>query len=137
MEERVEAPTEPVEPPSEPSVGPAPAAPASSAAPALSAPPVASPASVGFGPVSRRFVLVVIAAAIFALVLDLGSSAVGPFVLGLVLAYLLDMPVERMARVGFPRWLSVLIVYAIVLVAIVEFAMLTLRPLADQLASFI
>ena len=81
--------------------------------------------------------LCAIFAALFGFVLYLGSSAVGPFVLGLVLAYLLDMPVERMARIGLPRWLSVLIVYAIVVIAVVEFAMITLRPLADQLASFI
>ena len=117
----MEAPTERVAPPSD-------AAPGGAAAP---------PSAAGFGPLSRRVVLVGLAAALFGVVLYLGSSAVGPFVLGLVLAYLLDMPVERMARVGLPRWLSVLIVYAIVFVAIVEFTMLTLRPLADQLASFI
>ncbi|HEY3164481.1 MAG TPA: AI-2E family transporter [Candidatus Limnocylindrales bacterium] len=122
----MEAPTEQVEAPSV-------------AATRLAGPPAAGQSAppAGFGPLSRRVVLVAIAAAIFGFVLYLGSSAVGPFVLGLVLAYLLDMPVERMARIGFPRWLSVLIVYAIVLVAIVEFGMLTLRPLADQLASFI
>ena len=125
----MEAPTEPVDTPAEAS--------ATAAEPNPAAPGLASPAPAGFGPVSRRVVLVAIGAAVLAAVLYLGSSAVGPFVLGLVLAYLLDMPVERMARVGLPRWLSVLIVYVIVAFAVVEFAILTVRPLADQFASFI
>lgn len=91
----------------------------------------------GFGPLSPRVVLVIVAAAILSVVLYLGNSALGPFIVGLVLAYLLDMPVERMSRVGLPRWLSVLIVYAILVVVIVQAALLTLRPLADQLATFI
>ena len=42
-----------------------------------------------------------------------GRDALRPFVVGLILAYLLDIPVERMARLGMPRWVSVLIVYAV------------------------
>jgi predicted PurR-regulated permease PerM len=97
----------------------------------------AARARAGFGPISPRVALVIVGAAVLAVVFLLGSSALGPFVVGLVLAYLLDMPVERMSRVGIPRWLSVLIVYAIVLVAVVEAAILTVRPLADQLSTFI
>src|SRR4051794_3912267 len=97
----------------------------------------AARARAGFGPISPRVALVVVGAAVLAVVFLLGSSALGPFVVGLVLAYLLDMPVERMSRVGIPRWLSVLIVYAIVVVAVVEAAILTVRPLADQLSTFI
>ena len=91
----------------------------------------------GFGPISPRVALVLVATAIAAVVLYEGRSALGPFVVGLVLAYLLDMPVERMARVGMPRWLSLLVVYAIVLAVVVEALILTVRPLADQLAAFI
>jgi predicted PurR-regulated permease PerM len=91
----------------------------------------------GFGPISPRVALVLVAAAVAGVVLYEGRSALGPFVVGLVLAYLLDMPVERMARVGMPRWLSLLIVYAIVLAVVVEAAILTVRPLADELAAFI
>jgi predicted PurR-regulated permease PerM len=81
--------------------------------------------------------LVIAGAIVLGFVLYLGSSAVGPFVVGLVLAYLLDMPVERMSRVRLPRWFSVLLVYAIVAFVVVEAIVLTLRPLADQLATFI
>ncbi len=91
----------------------------------------------GFGPISGRMVLVLVAAAVAAVVLYEGRSALGPFVVGLVLAYLLDMPVERMARIGIPRWVSLLIVYAIVITIVVEALILTVRPLADQLSAFI
>ena len=94
-------------------------------------------ARTGFGRVSPRGALVVIGAAVLGLVLLLGSSALAPFAVGLVLAYLLDMPVERMSRVGIPRWFAVLIVYAIVATVLVEAAILALRPLADELATFI
>ena len=60
--------------------------------------------------------LVIAGAIVLFAILYLGRSALGPFVVGLVLAYLLDIPVERMARIGLPRWLSVLIVYAVVVV---------------------
>ena len=91
----------------------------------------------GFGRLSPRVVLVIAATAVIAVVLSLGSSALGPFMVGLVLAYLIDMPVERMARLGMPRWLALLIVYAIVVFVVVEAAVLTVRPLADELSTFI
>jgi predicted PurR-regulated permease PerM len=94
-------------------------------------------ARAGFGPLSPRVVLVLVAAVILGVVLYEGRSALGPFVLGLVLAYLLDIPVERMSRIGLPRWLSLLVVYAIVIVVVVQAALLTVRPLADELATFI
>jgi predicted PurR-regulated permease PerM len=47
------------------------------------------------------------------------------------------MPVERMSRIGLPRWMAVLIVYVIVVFVVIEAALLTLRPLADELATFI
>lgn len=89
------------------------------------------------GPPTPRALLVVAGAIVLLFVLYLGRSALAPFVIGLVLAYLLDLPVERMARVGVPRWLSVLIVYAVVVVLVVQALQLTIRPLASELATFI
>ena len=112
--------------------------PAESVAPGPTPPgPAGPPPSNRLGSPSPRATLVIAGAIVLAFVLYLGSSAVGPFVVGLVLAYLLDMPVERMSRLGLPRWLSVLIVYAIVVFVVVEAVVLTLRPLADQLSTFI
>jgi predicted PurR-regulated permease PerM len=89
------------------------------------------------GPPSPRVALSVAGAIVLAVVLYLGSAALAPFLVWLILAYLLDMPVERMSRVGVPRWLSVLIVYAIVVFVVVEALVITLKPLADELSTFI
>jgi predicted PurR-regulated permease PerM len=86
---------------------------------------------------SPRAVLVIGGAVVLFAVLYLGRAALGPFVVGLVLAYLLDMPVERMSRLGIPRWLSVLIVYAVVVVVVIQALLITLRPLGTELATFI
>jgi predicted PurR-regulated permease PerM len=82
-------------------------------------------------------VAVVLAAAVLiAIVLFAAGSAVRPFVVGLLLAYLLDPLVERFARVGLPRWLAVLLVYAIT-VAVVGFALaIAIPPLVQQIATF-
>lgn len=89
------------------------------------------------GPPSPRATLVIAGAIVLFVVLYLGRSALGPFVVGLVLAYLLDLPVERMARLGLPRWVSVLLVYAIVVVVTVQALLVVLRPLGTELATFI
>jgi predicted PurR-regulated permease PerM len=89
------------------------------------------------GPPSPRAALVVAGAVVLFAILYLGRSALGPFVVGLVLAYLLDLPVERMARLGLPRWLSVLLVYAVVVVVIAQALLIVLRPLGTELATFI
>src|SRR5712671_1804663 len=101
------------------------------------APVVVSQPGRRVGRPSPRAALVIVGAVVLAVVLYLGSAALGPFVVGLVLAYLLDMPVERMSRIGVPRWLAVLIVYAITVFVVVEAAVLTIRPLADEMSTFI
>jgi predicted PurR-regulated permease PerM len=98
--------------------------------------PVAEPRA-GFGPISPRAALVIIGAVAIAIVLYAGRSALGPFIVGLVLAYLLDIPVERLSRVGLPRWVSVLIVYVIAAIAIYQGLGLMIRPLADEISTFI
>ena len=94
-------------------------------------------ARIGFGPMSPRVVLVLVGAAIVGLVLYAGRSALGPFVVGLVLAYLLDIPVERLSRLGLPRWIAVLAVYGITAVALFQGLRFLLRPLADEVSTFI
>jgi predicted PurR-regulated permease PerM len=98
--------------------------------------PVAKPRA-GFGPISPRVALVIVGAAAIAIVLYAGRSALGPFIVGLVLAYLLDIPVERISRTGLPRWACVLIVYVIAAVAVYQGLGLMLRPLADEISTFI
>ncbi len=86
---------------------------------------------------SPRAALVIAGAVVLFAILYLGRSALGPFIVGLVLAYLLDLPVERMARLGLPRWLSVLIVYAVVVIVVVQALLIVLRPLGTELSTFI
>jgi predicted PurR-regulated permease PerM len=101
-------------------------------------PPTPPPTSLArIGRPSPRGLLTLVGALILLAVLYLGRSALGPFVVGLVLAYLLDLPVERMARIGLPRWLSVLVVYAVVVVVGTQALLITLRPLGDEVATFI
>lgn len=108
------------------------------------APPLAQPAEPPprppgrhIAPPSPRVALTIAGAVVLLGVFYLGRSALGPFVVGLVLAYLLDPPVERMARIGIPRWISVLLVYAVVVIVGIQALVVTLRPLGDELATFI
>lgn len=89
------------------------------------------------GPLSPRVALVIVAAVIVGIVLYAGRSSLGPFIVGLVVAYLLDIPVERLSRTGLPRWISVLIVYVIAAFAIYQGLRVMLRPLADEISTFI
>lgn len=89
------------------------------------------------GPFSPRVALVIVSAVIVGLVLYAGRSSLGPFIVGLIVAYLLDIPVERLSRTGLPRWVSVLIVYVVAALAIYQGLRVMLRPLADEIATFI
>ena len=89
------------------------------------------------GPLSPRVALVIVAAVVVGIVLYAGRSSLGPFIVGLIVAYLLDIPVERLSRTGLPRWISVLIVYVIAAVAIYQGLRVMLRPLADEISTFI
>jgi predicted PurR-regulated permease PerM len=89
------------------------------------------------GPISPRVALVIVGVLIVAAVLSAGRGAIDPFIVGLVLAYLLDIPVERLGRLGVPRWVSVLLVYAVAAVGIFQGLRFMLRPLADEISSFI
>jgi len=93
-------------------------------------------------PPTPRVALVLVAATVVGLLLYLGREALTPFIVGLLLVYLLDPPVERLSRlrVGplrLPRWLAILVVYAIAIVAVIELLNITLQPLVRQLADFI
>jgi hypothetical protein len=46
------------------------------------------------GPVSPRVALALLAAVLLSVVLDAGRSSLGPFIVGLVVACLLDIPLD-------------------------------------------
>src|SRR3990172_7967945 len=87
-------------------------------------------------PMSPRVALLAAAAVVIGLVLYVGREALGPFIVGLLLLYLLAPPIERLARFGLPRWLAILVVYVAVGFLVVEGLNLTLRPLVDQVRQF-
>jgi predicted PurR-regulated permease PerM len=107
--------------------------------PGSPAEPAAEPAAeptVRLRPPTPRVAVVIAAAVVVLVVLFAAGSAVRPFVVGLLLAYLLDPLVERFARIGLPRWLAVLVVYAIS-VGIVGLALaIAIPPLVQQIATF-
>lgn len=96
-----------------------------------------APERRALGPLSPRVALVIVAAIVVGIILYAGRSSLGPFIVGLVVAYLLDIPVERLSRTGLPRWISVLIVYVVAAVAIYQGLRVMLRPLADEISTFI
>jgi predicted PurR-regulated permease PerM len=96
--------------------------------------PPAPPARVR--PPTPRVALLIAAAIVIVVVLYMARGAVTPFLIGLVLVYLLDPPVRWLARRGVPAPLAVLIVYAVTLFFVVEGLALLLRPLFEQIAAF-
>jgi len=88
------------------------------------------------GRVPLQVALVVLAAVALGLLLYLARGALSPFVVGLLLVYLLDRPVALLARLGLPRILGIPLVYAVVVVALFELLSATLGPLVEQARSF-
>ena len=60
-----------------------------------------------------------------------------PFIVGLLLVYLLDPPVRWLTRRGLRRSLSILLVYVVVISALVLFLDVTLTPLINEILRFI
>jgi predicted PurR-regulated permease PerM len=94
------------------------------------------PDSPRFAPLSPRVALLIAVAIALAVVLWLASDAVRPFVVGLLLVYLLDPPVRWLTRRGMRRTIAILLVYVVSVVLIVEFLNLTLAPLVNEIVRF-
>jgi predicted PurR-regulated permease PerM len=88
-------------------------------------------------PPTPRVALLLVALLVLGVVLYLGRQVLGPFVVGLLVVYLLHPPIDRIARAGLPRWLAVLLVYVGVGFVIIEALSLMLRPLVDQVVTFV
>ena len=85
---------------------------------------------------SPRVALLAVAATVLGIVLYAGREALGPFIVGLLLVYLLAPPIERLASLGLQRTLAILLVYVAVVLLVVEGLNLMLRPLIDQIRQF-
>ena len=98
--------------------------------------PASSPAEPRFAALSPRVAVLIAAAVVLGLLLWMARDAVRPFVVGLLLVYLLEPPVRWLVRRGMRRTLAILLVYAVTIVAIVEIVSLTLTPLVNELVRF-
>lgn len=140
MDER--EPAAPGDPPDEPATSSSqpPTPPPTAWVAALPPPPFvdpdATPGTPHFAPLSPRVGVLIAAAIILGVLLWLARDAVRPFVFGLLLVYLLDPPVRWLSRIGLPRTLSIVIVYVVAVVVIVEFVNLTLAPLINEIVRF-
>jgi predicted PurR-regulated permease PerM len=88
-------------------------------------------------PPTPRVALLLVAAVAIGLILFTGRHVLGPFIVGLLVVYLLHPPIDRIARFGVPRWIAVLIVYLVVAFAVIEALSLMLRPLVDQIVTLV
>lgn len=87
-------------------------------------------------PPTPRVALVLVAAVVVGFLLYQGREALSPFVVGLLLVYLLHPLVEWLTRLRVPRWVAILIVYVGVVFVIVQALSFMLRPLVDQIRTF-
>ncbi len=99
--------------------------------------PASSPTEPRFAALSPRVAVLLAAAVILGVLLWMARDAVRPFVVGLLLVYLLEPPVRWLVRRGMRRTLAILLVYAVAIVAIVEIVSLTLTPLVNELVRFL
>jgi predicted PurR-regulated permease PerM len=102
------------------------------------APPTVRPArpTIRLGAPTPRAVVVIGGAVVLGVVLFAAGSAVRPFVVGLLLAYLLDPLVERFARLGAWRWLAVLLAFGVTVGVVALVFAIAIPPLAQQIATF-
>jgi predicted PurR-regulated permease PerM len=82
---------------------------------------------------SPRVAVLIAVAIVIGVLLWMARDAVRPFVLGLLLVYLLDPPVRWLARRGVRRSLAIIVVYVIAVLVFVEFLNLTLTPLVNEI----
>jgi predicted PurR-regulated permease PerM len=88
-------------------------------------------------PLSPRVAVLIAAAVALGVLLWMARDSVRPFVVGLLLVYLLEPPVRWLVARGMRRTFAILLVYVAAIIAIVEILNLTLSPLANELVRFV
>ncbi|MEJ7748129.1 MAG: AI-2E family transporter [Candidatus Limnocylindrales bacterium] len=96
-----------------------------------------SDGTLHFGRLSPRVVVLLVAGLVIGWLLWMARDSVRPFVVGLLIVYLLEPPVRWLSRHGFRRSLAILFVYIVAILALVEFLNLTLAPLVNEFVRFI
>ena len=111
--------------------------PAPEPVPAAASDPGRDPRDRRLRPPTPRVALLLVAALVAGGLLSLAGSAVTPFVVGLLLFYLLNPAVAWLNRRSLPRGLAILVVYALVGLVVYTLLRLTLTPLLAQLQAFV
>ena len=99
--------------------------------------PDSPPGSPRLAALSPRVLVLIGAAIVVGLLLWMARDTVRPFVVGLLLVYLLDPPVRWLVRRGMRRTLAIGIVYIVAFLAFIEFLNLTLTPLVNEIVAFV
>ena len=105
--------------------------------------PVPAARAPGGVPLPSRRVLVLLAGiAVLAALFWFGRDVLAPFVVGILIVYLLDPLIERLARCRIagrrvPRALLILLVYLVGTLVLVELLLLLIGPLVEQVRAFI
>jgi predicted PurR-regulated permease PerM len=124
-----------------PEVAPPAAPPSNAWVAALPPPPfvdaTAARDKLRFATLSPRVAVLVAVALVVGVVFWMARDSVRPFIVGLLLVYLLEPPVGWLVRHGLRRTLAILLVYVVALLAIVEMISLTLTPLVNELIRFV
>jgi predicted PurR-regulated permease PerM len=86
---------------------------------------------------SRRVVVLIAGIGILATLFWLGRDVLAPFAVGILIVYLLDPAVERLARITIrgrhvPRAALILFVYLVATLVVVELVLLVIGPLVEQ-----
>ena len=119
--------------------------PAGSSAQGASAPVGPAPAArppAGLPLPSRRVLVLLAGTVVLAALLWLGRDVLAPFAVGILVVYLLDPVVERLARLRIagrraPRALLILAVYVVATLALVELVLVVSGPLVEQVRAFV
>ncbi len=107
----------------------------------LAPPPFVDPASPAgaprFAALSPRVAVLIAATVVIGLLLWMARDSLRPFVVGLLVVWLLDPPVRWLVRRGVRRTIAIAGVYIVAFLAFVEFLNLTLTPLINELVQFV
>ena len=104
-----------------------------------------APAARGPGAVpvpSRRLLVLLAGVAVVSVIFWFGRDILAPFVVGILIVYLLDPVVERLARIEVrgrrvSRALLILLVYLVGTLVLVELVFLLVGPLIEQVRAFV
>jgi predicted PurR-regulated permease PerM len=112
-----------------------PAGPPAPSAPAAARSPGAIPVP------SRRLLVLLAGVSVLAVILWFGREVLAPFVVGILIVYLLDPVVERLARIEVrgrrvSRALLILLVYLVATLVLFELVFLLVGPLIEQVRAF-